>query len=103
MKIKKVIDVVLQILIGLTLCCSVASGIIDILRGDFLKFNWLVPVGYIALLYLYVFDGEPDTPIEENGRWPTWADAMSHCSPEIKGFWRLELEKRGIDVDGKRE
>jgi hypothetical protein len=49
-----------------------------------------------SLTYQYKF-------YDENGRWPTWADAMSHCSPEIKGFWRLELEKRGIDVDGKRE
>ena len=56
MKIKKVIDIVLIFLIGLTLCGSVTSGIFDILNGDFLKFNWLVPVGYIALLYLYVTD-----------------------------------------------
>ena len=56
MKNKKVIDIVLFFLIVLTLCWSVTNGLFDIIRGDFLKFNWLVPVGYIALLYTYIRD-----------------------------------------------
>lgn len=24
-------------------------------------------------------------------RWPTWTDAMAHCTPEVKTHWRREL------------
>lgn len=34
----------------------------------------------------------------ENGRYPTWADAMAHCTPEIKAFWTKELAKKGVTV-----
>lgn len=34
----------------------------------------------------------------EHGRYPTWEDAMSHCSDEMKEFWREELKKHGVDV-----
>ncbi|MUG24742.1 hypothetical protein GNQ08_20450 [Paenibacillus macerans] len=44
-----------------------------------------------SLYWKYWFFGQ-------NGRWPTWADAMEHCSPEIKEFWTQALEDRGIDV-----
>lgn len=33
-----------------------------------------------------------------HGRWPKWADAMAHCSPEVKSFWTEELAKRGVKV-----
>lgn len=26
-----------------------------------------------------------------NGRWPTWSDAMAHCSPEVQAVWREGL------------
>lgn len=26
-----------------------------------------------------------------NGRWPTWTDAMAHCSPEVRAEWRKHL------------
>lgn len=29
------------------------------------------------------------------GRWPTWADAMAHCTPQVQADWRRELEMRG--------
>lgn len=44
-----------------------------------------------SLYYQYHF-------YNEHGRWPTWADAMAHCSPEVKEFWKKELEGRGIEV-----
>lgn len=44
-----------------------------------------------SLAYQYKF-------YDQHGRWPTWADAMSHCPAEIKAFWREELEKRGVEV-----
>ncbi len=36
----------------------------------------------------------------DNGRYPTWADAMKHCSEITKAHFRAELAKRGITVDG---
>ncbi len=44
-----------------------------------------------SLAYQYKF-------YDQHGRWPTWADAMAHCTPEMKAFWRKELESRGVDV-----
>jgi hypothetical protein len=32
----------------------------------------------------------------EHKRWPTWADAMSHCDETTKAFWKSELAKRGV-------
>lgn len=32
------------------------------------------------------------------GRWPTWADAIEHCTPEVKAFWVEQLKKHGIEV-----
>ena len=26
-----------------------------------------------------------------HGRWPTWSDAMAHCTEEVKTHWRREL------------
>jgi len=33
---------------------------------------------------------------QQHGRYPTWADAMAHCTPEVQAAWRIELERRGI-------
>jgi len=37
----------------------------------------------------------------EHNRWPTWADAMAHCTPETKAAWVKGLAERGINVDGQ--
>lgn len=29
-------------------------------------------------------------------RWPTWMDAMRHCTPEMRYSWSAELMKRGV-------
>jgi hypothetical protein len=29
------------------------------------------------------------------GRWPTWADALAHCTPEVALIWERELRKAG--------
>ena len=34
----------------------------------------------------------------QHGRWPTWADAMEHCTPDMKAFWVAELAKHNITV-----
>ena len=33
-----------------------------------------------------------------NGRWPTWNDAMEHCSEEVKSVWLKGLREVGVDV-----
>ena len=36
---------------------------------------------------------------QQNQRMPTWADAMEHCSDEVKAYWRNALIARGVDND----
>jgi hypothetical protein len=45
-----------------------------------------------SLFYKYKF-------FNEYGRWPTWEDAMSHCSVEMKALWIAELAKEGVIVE----
>lgn len=35
----------------------------------------------------------------EVGRWPTWTDAMRHCTPETQSAWSEELQRRGVALD----
>jgi hypothetical protein len=35
----------------------------------------------------------------EHGRWPTWADAMTHCSVQMQETWRKLLRERGVTED----
>lgn len=49
-----------------------------------------------SLAYQYKF-------YDEHGRWPTWADAMAHCTSEIKAYWREALEQRGVNVGEEQE
>ncbi|MEL4896324.1 hypothetical protein [Crocosphaera sp. Alani8] len=35
----------------------------------------------------------------EHKRSPTWADAMAHCSEEVKQAWIKQLGKLGIDIN----
>lgn len=44
-----------------------------------------------SLTYQYKF-------YDKHGRFPTWADAMEHCSETVKGLWKAELLKKGIKV-----
>lgn len=46
-----------------------------------------------SLYYQYRF-------YRKNGRWPTWADALAHCSPEVVDAWIDELGRMGVDVGG---
>lgn len=47
-----------------------------------------MPHNQQSLFYQYKFR-------EGNGRWPTWKDAIAHCSQEMQKAWRAELEKLG--------
>jgi hypothetical protein len=31
----------------------------------------------------------------QHGRWPTWADAIAHCSADMQTIWKEELIARG--------
>jgi hypothetical protein len=35
---------------------------------------------------------------DRHGRFPTWADAMAHCPPEVKAFWSEALREKGVDI-----
>ena len=35
---------------------------------------------------------------QQNGRFPTWDDAMAHCSDMVKAYWKGELAKRGVKI-----
>ena len=35
----------------------------------------------------------------KHGRWPTWADAMAHCSEEKKALSRAALLKKGVPAE----
>jgi hypothetical protein len=40
-------------------------------------------------VYRYLF-------YDKHGRWPTWLDAMAHCSDEVKESWAALLADQGI-------
>lgn len=50
-----------------------------------------LPHNQQSLFYQYKF-------YNDHGRWPTWKDAMEHCSEEMKEIWINELKSRGIEV-----
>lgn len=45
-----------------------------------------------SLAYQYKF-------YDEHGRWPTWADAMEHCTQEVKDYWVAALAAHGVKVE----
>ncbi len=49
------------------------------------------PHNKASLYYQYSF-------YAKHGRFPTWADAMAHCSEEIQQAWKAELKEHGIEV-----
>jgi hypothetical protein len=49
-----------------------------------------------SMYYQYAFYGE-------HGRWPTWADAIAHCSEPMQKVWKDALTASGnwSEPDGK--
>lgn len=37
------------------------------------------------------------------GRWPTWADAIAHCAPEVQELWEEGLAKRGVVITDEQK
>ena len=50
-----------------------------------------MPHNQQSLAYQYKF-------YDENGRWPTWKDAMAHCEPDVQQTWIDALKERGVEV-----
>lgn len=48
-----------------------------------------MPHNQQSLYYQYKF-------YQQNGRWPTWEDAMAHCSVEMQDIWKEALRKRDV-------
>lgn len=49
-----------------------------------------------SLTYQYRFrNAEARAGREE--RWPTWADAMAHCPPNVQQEWTNALAERGVE------
>lgn len=44
-----------------------------------------------SLAYQYKF-------YDREGRWPTWKDALAHCTPDVQAAWRKALKEHGVDV-----
>jgi hypothetical protein len=44
-----------------------------------------------SLFYQYAF-------YAEHNRWPTWADAMAHCTPEVQKAATEVLHENGIEI-----
>ena len=49
-----------------------------------------------SLTYQYKF-------YDQHGRFPSWADAMEHCDPEVKEAWTQALEAKGVKVQRNPE
>ena len=49
-----------------------------------------------SMLYQYTF-------YDENGIFPSWADAMAHCSEGVKAYWMEQFAARGIDPNERPE
>jgi len=51
-----------------------------------------MPHNQQSLHYQYAFYAEHD-------RWPTWDDAMAHCTPEVQALWRKALREHGVEIE----
>lgn len=56
-----------------------------------------LPHDQTSLLYQYRFRSEEGKAGREE-RWPTWKDAMAHCTPDMQADWVRELAKHGVVV-----
>lgn len=48
-----------------------------------------MPHNQQSIYYQYRFYGM-------RSRWPTWADALAHCTDAVRGMWEAELRKAGL-------
>lgn len=55
------------------------------------------PHNLSSLTYQYSFRLKEAKAGREE-RWPTWRDAMAHCTQEVQASWTAALKQRGIEV-----
>jgi hypothetical protein len=55
------------------------------------KHDPALPHNQQSLFYQYKF-------FQEHDRWPTWADAMAHCTEDMKTMWIKVLLEHGVEV-----
>jgi len=63
----------------------------DVCQECAVKHDPEMPHDQQSLYYQYKF-------YQENGHWPTWQDALSHCTPEIQDAWNQALSEEGIMI-----
>lgn len=59
----------------------------DVCQECAVKHDPEMPHDQTSLYYQYKF-------YSQHGRWPTWDDALAHCSPELQQAWKQSL--RGV-------
>lgn len=57
-----------------------------------------IPHNPQTLLYQYAFRSREARAGREE-RWPTWRDAMAHCTPEVQEAWTQALAQHGVILD----
>lgn len=55
------------------------------------KHDQSIPHDQQSMFYQYKF-------YNEHGRWPTWEDAMAHCTDEMKQAWTEALKEHGLEI-----
>jgi hypothetical protein len=35
----------------------------------------------------------------DHNRYPTWKDAMAHCTPELQEKWIIALKEKGVKIE----
>lgn len=63
----------------------------DVCQDCAVKHEPEMPHNQQSLFWKYNFFGK-------NSRWPTWTDAMAHCTSEMQQRWIQELAKHGVTV-----
>ena len=61
----------------------------DVCQECAVKHEPEMPHNQQSLYYQYKF-------YHQNGRWPTWEDALAHCPNDVKDVWKNALRNEGI-------
>lgn len=56
-----------------------------------------IPHNAVSITYQYWFRIE-EVRAGRPGRWPTWKDAMAHCTPDMQRQWTEALRRQGVEV-----
>jgi hypothetical protein len=63
----------------------------DVCQECAVKHDPDMPHNQQSLYYQYKF-------YQQHGRWPTWKDAMAHCTPGMQDAWIRAFKERGIEI-----